>query len=55
VPPSVYLQTIAEPELRGVTNQDLVLYSIDLEEALRLANHDKEKLQEWVNNQIKQP
>jgi len=47
-PPIVYLQTIPEPQFKGKTNADLLAYTLDLRQALRLANSDKQALQEWV-------
>jgi hypothetical protein len=47
-PPAVYLQPVPEPELRGGTNADLADYVVRLVKALRLANSDKVKIQEWA-------
>ena len=47
-PPIVYLQTIPEPQFKGKTNADLLAYILDLRQALRLANSDKQALQKWM-------
>jgi hypothetical protein len=47
-PPTVYLQEIPEPTLRGRTNDDFVVYVLELREALRLSNLDKRGLREWA-------
>ncbi|MDR1083974.1 MAG: hypothetical protein LBP22_03735 [Deltaproteobacteria bacterium] len=49
-PPVVHLQSVPEPILHGQTNQDLLVYCLDLLEALRLSNLDKKSLQEWVDS-----
>lgn len=51
-PPAVLLQEVPEPRLRGRTNGDLLSWSLDLREALRLANSDKAALREWANQPI---
>jgi type IV pilus biogenesis protein CpaD/CtpE len=49
-PPTIYLQEIPEPSLLGKTNHDLIIYLLDLKEAVRLSNSDKRTLQEWADS-----
>jgi hypothetical protein len=49
-PPTIYLQEIPEPSLCGKTNHDLIIYLLDLKEAVRLSNSDKRNLQEWADS-----
>jgi hypothetical protein len=48
LPPTVYLQDVQEPPLRGRTNGALAAWAIELREALRQANSDKAALREWA-------
>lgn len=50
LPPVVLMQEVPEPRLRGRTNGDLLSWSLDLREALRLANSDKAELRRWAGN-----
>jgi hypothetical protein len=38
--------------MKGRTNQDLLLYALDLREALRLANEDKKGIQQWSDTRL---
>jgi hypothetical protein len=49
-PPVVYLQDVPEPALRGQTNQEMLLYMLDLKDALYLANSDKKALRKWADS-----
>jgi hypothetical protein len=48
LPPTVYLQAVAEPQFTGRTNADLLGWALEMREALRLANSDKKALREWA-------
>ena len=48
-PPAVLLQDVPEPKFRGKTNADLVAWSLELRQALRLANKDKAELRKLSN------
>lgn len=47
-PPTVHIQEVPEPKLKGNTNKDLVDYVLSLRQGLRLSNSDKQALQTWV-------
>ncbi|UQZ90709.1 hypothetical protein C4J81_16460 [Deltaproteobacteria bacterium Smac51] len=49
LPPTVYLQEIPEPQLTGRTNGDLARWALELREALRQANSDKNALRDWLS------
>jgi hypothetical protein len=51
-PPTVYLQEVSEPIMRGNTNNDLILWTLDLREALKLANSDKKALRDWADTRL---
>ncbi len=55
LPPTVYLQEVPEPRLRGRTNGDLLAWAVDLREALRLANADKKALRQWAGLEQEAP
>jgi hypothetical protein len=38
--------------MKGKTNKDLLLYALDLREALRLANEDKKGIQQWADTRL---
>lgn len=48
LPPTVYLQDVPEPRMKGRTNGDLLAWALDLRAAVRLANADKKALREWA-------
>jgi type IV pilus biogenesis protein CpaD/CtpE len=50
-PPTVYLQDVPEPVLRGRTNKDLAEHVLELREALRRSNLDKLNLRDWMDGQ----
>jgi hypothetical protein len=49
-PPTVYLQDVPEPSLQGKTNHDLVIYLLELKEAIKISNADKKALREWAES-----
>ncbi|MDR2300745.1 MAG: hypothetical protein LBF38_01685 [Deltaproteobacteria bacterium] len=50
--PVGYLQDVAEPELKGKTNKDLIEHVVELREALKRSNLDKFHLSEWAEDQL---
>lgn len=46
-PPTVLLQEVSEPRLRGRTNAHLADWALELRGALRQANSDKAALRRW--------
>jgi hypothetical protein len=48
LPPTVYLQNVAEPQFTGRTNADLLGWALEMRKALRLANSDKAALRKWA-------
>lgn len=47
-PPSVYAMVTLEPAFNGDTTQDHLNYTLDLREALRECNADKQALRDWA-------
>jgi hypothetical protein len=50
----VYLQEIEEPVFQGRSNADLLRWSLELRQSLRLANRDKARLRSWLQ-EVSQP
>ena len=48
MPPTVLLQDVPEPKLRGKTNADLADGYLKMRQALRQSNADKKALREWA-------
>jgi hypothetical protein len=53
LPPEQYLQDYAEPVLKGDKNRDLRDWALDLREANRLHQSDKQALKEWMDEVAK--
>ena len=49
LPPTVLMQEVPEPKFNGRTNADLLTWSLELRQALRLANADKKELRRWID------
>jgi hypothetical protein len=47
----VYLQDVPEPVLSGKTNNDLLVWAIELRQALSMSNLDKLALRSWAESQ----
>lgn len=48
-PPEAYVQTYEIPEFKGDKNRDLLMWSLDLQEVLKMHNQDKKALQDWID------
>jgi len=49
LPPTVLMQEVPEPRFTGRTNADLLTWSLELRQALRLANADKMEMRRWID------
>ena len=48
MPPTVLLQDVLEPQMRGKSNGDLLAWALELREAVRMGNADKRALRDWA-------